>query len=137
MLLVRTLLATRAAGDSPTILFSDARVSSIVGLGMFLIPLVLRLRSICLFEYFRERPLLVRFSVSVSGVGSGCERFLAARISGKTSSRSLRFSSDMRTRSSLRDRISSSLSLIMVIIRVISSWVGGAESLADSAARNC
>jgi hypothetical protein len=69
-----------------------------------------------------------------TGVGRGSDLFLRSLIIGRTSSRSLRFSSEMRTSSSRRVRSSVSRSLMMFIMRAMSSWVGAECSVSASAA---
>lgn len=76
-------------------------------------------------------PLL---SGSSSGVGSGSDLFLRSLIMGRTSSRSLRFSSDMRVSSSRSWRSSASRSLMIVIMRAMSSCVGAESCVSASAA---
>jgi hypothetical protein len=68
-------------------------------------------------------------------VGRGWDRSFATLTRGSKSSRSLRFSSAMRTRSSRKERSSASRSLMIWMIRAMSSWVGGTSCTSDSAAR--
>lgn len=69
-----------------------------------------------------------------SGVGRGSDLFFRSLMMGSTSSRSLRFSSEMRTSSSRRARSSASRSLMMLIIRAMSSCVGVESCVSASAA---
>lgn len=83
-------------------------------------------------ENFRDSPLLF-CSGNSSGVGKAGSRSFAFAIRGSTSSLSFLFSSPIRTNSSRSDRTSASRSLIMWMIRAMSSWVG-AESWASVSA---
>jgi hypothetical protein len=67
-------------------------------------------------------------------VGRGSDLFLRSLMMGSTSSRSLRFSSLMRTSSSRKARSSASRSLMMFIMRAMSSWVGAESCVSASAA---
>lgn len=86
-----------------------------------------------LVENLRESPLLF-CSGNSSGVGKAGKRSLAFAIRGNTSSLNFLFSSPIRTSSSRSDRTSASRSLIMCMIRAMSSWVGAESLLSVSAA---
>lgn len=131
---VRWFEAARAAAEGSRELESCRRDSWTL-VGERLLGLLL-LRKRRFVENLRER--LEDFgSGKSSGVGSGSDRFLRSLIMGRTSSRSLRFSSAMRISSSRRRRISASRSLMMWMMRAMSSCVGCESCVSASAAGWC
>ena len=109
----------------------NVRPSTIV-VGERLLGLLL-LRKSLFVENLRDNPLLF-CSGNSSGVGKAGRRSFAFAIRGSTSSLSLRFSSPIRTSSSRKERTSASRSLIMWMMRAMSSWVGAESWLSVSAA---
>ena len=123
-----------AAAEGSRLLLSWSRESFAVGEMLFGLLLLRNRRFV---ENLRDRPDDLMASGTSSGVGKGSERFLRSLMMGRTSSRSLRFSSDIRMSSSRRARSSASRSLIMWMMRAISSCVGAESWVSASAASKC
>lgn len=134
---VRCVDAAMAAAEGSRLVLSVSPRPSwvIVGDGFF--GALLRKRR--LVENLRDRPPLLSGAgaLASSKVGRGCDRSFTTFTNGKTSSLSFLFSSDILVISSFSNRSSASRSLIMRMMRAMSSCVGPVSDVSASAACAC